>query len=198
MKKILFLHGFASSGHSGTVMTLRQLLYADGVSVIAPDLPVMPLEAMALITKIVKDEQPDVVVTSSMGGLFGEQLRGIPRVFINPAWSMSRLLTFGGMGRREFYNKRADGAKDFKVDKAMVADFKTIEKATGKGITAQDKAMVWGLFGDKDKRVNHQKDFVKLYGKEHFVVFDGEHSLNDKVLSRVVLPIVRQLLGLTD
>ena len=179
-------------------MTLRQLLYADGVSVIAPDLPVMPLEAMALITKIVEDEQPDVVVTSSMGGLFGEQLRGIPRVLINPAWSMSRLLTFGGMGRREFYNKRADGAKDFKVDKAMVADFKTIEKSTGKGITAQDKAMVWGLFGDKDKRVNHQKDFVKLYGKEHFVVFDGEHSLNDKVLSRVVLPIVRQLLGLTD
>ena len=52
------------------------------------------------------------------------------------------------------------------------------------------------LFGDKDKRVNHQKDFVKLYGKEHFVVFDGEHSLNDKVLSRVVLPIVRELLEL--
>ena len=44
--------------------------------------------------------------------------------------------------------------------------------------------------------MNHQKDFVKLYGKEHFVVFDGEHSLNDKVLSRVVLPIVRELLEL--
>ena len=109
---------------------------------------------------------------------------------------MSRLLTFGGMGRREFYNKRADGAKDFKVDKEMVAEFKAIEKSTGKGVTAEDKQLVWGLFGDKDKRVNHQKDYVKYYGKEHFVVFDGEHSLNDKVLSRVVLPIVRQLLGL--
>ena len=168
MKKILFLHGFASSGHSGTVMTLRQLLYADGVSVIAPDLPVMPLEAMALITKIVEDEQPDVVVTSSMGGLFGEQLRGIPRVLINPAWSMSRLLTFGGMGRREFYNKRADGAKDFKVDKAMVADFKTIEKATGKGITAQDKAMVWGLFGDKNR-----KEISRHCTKLHFLALGG-------------------------
>ena len=87
-------------------MTLRQLLYADGVSVIAPDLPVMPQEAMALIAQLIEDERPDVVVTSSMGGLFGEQLHGIPRVLINPAWSMSRLLTFGGMGRREFYNKR--------------------------------------------------------------------------------------------
>ena len=89
MKKILFLHGFASSGHSGTVMTLRQLLYADGVSVIAPDLPVMPQEAMALIAQLIEDERPDVVVTSSMGGLFGEQLHGIPRVLINPAWSTS-------------------------------------------------------------------------------------------------------------
>ena len=156
MKKILFLHGFASSGHSGTVMTLRQLLYADGVSVIAPDLPVMPQAAMTLIAQIIEEEKPDVVVTSSMGGLFGEQLRGIPRVLINPAWSMSRLLTFGGMGRREFYNKRADGAKDFKVDKEMVAEFKAIEKSTGKGVTAEDKQLVWGLFGDKDKRVNHQ------------------------------------------
>ena len=57
MKKILFLHGFASSGHSGTVMTLRQLLYADGVSVIAPDLPVMPQEALALIAQLIEDER---------------------------------------------------------------------------------------------------------------------------------------------
>lgn len=196
MKKILFLHGFASSGHSGTVITLRQLLYADGVSVIAPDIPVMPQEAMDFIQQLVEEEQPDVIVTTSMGGLYGEQLRGIPRVLINPALSMSRLLIFGGMGRREFHNKRADGAKDFKVDKEMVAQFKALEKNTGKGITPDDKKLVWGLFGDKDKRVNHQKDFVKLYGKDHFVVFDGEHSLNDKVLSKVVLPIVRQLLGL--
>ena len=55
MKKILFLHGFASSGHSGTVMTLRQLLYADGVSVIAPDLPVMPQAAMTLIAQIIEE-----------------------------------------------------------------------------------------------------------------------------------------------
>ena len=76
MKKILFLHGFASSGHSGTVMTLRQLLYADGVSVIAPDLPVMPQAAMTLIAQIIEEEKPDVVVTSSMGGLFGRYSSG--------------------------------------------------------------------------------------------------------------------------
>ena len=79
----------------------------------------------------------------------------------------------------------------------MIAQFRTLEKESFKGINAEEKELVWGLFGDKDKKVNHQKDFVKHYGREHFIVFDGEHFLNDKVLSRSVLPVVRQILGLS-
>ena len=54
-----------------------------------------------------------------------------------------------------------------------------------------------GTFRRQGQEVNHQKDFVKHYGREHFIVFDGEHFLNDKVLSRSVLPVVRQILGLS-
>ena len=82
MKKILFLHGFASSGHNGTAIMLREQLYADGVTVIAPDIPVMPAEAMPFLRQLVVDEAPDLIVTASMGGLYGEQLRGIPRILI--------------------------------------------------------------------------------------------------------------------
>lgn len=204
MKKILFAHGFASSGASGTVMTLRQMLYhsaasdtGDEVRVIAPDLPVMPLEAMEMLRQLAADEQPDLILGTSMGAFYAEQLRGFRRILVNPSFQMARLLTFGGMGRREFRNKRADGAHDFKVDKEMIAQFRTLEKESFKGIDAEEKGRVWGLFGDKDKKVNHQKDFIKHYGREHFIVFDGEHFLNDKVLSRSVLPVVRQVLGLS-
>ena len=204
MKKILFAHGFASSGASGTVMTLRQMLYhsaasdaGDEVRVIAPDLPVMPLEAMEMLRQLAADEQPDLILGTSMGAFYAEQLRGFRRILVNPSFQMARLLTFGGMGRQEFRNKRADGAHDFKVDKEMIAQFRTLEKESFKGINAEEKELVWGLFGDKDKKVNHQKDFVKHYGREHFIVFDGEHFLNDKVLSRSVLPVVRQILGLS-
>ena len=204
MKKILFAHGFASSGASGTVMTLRQMLYhsaasdaGDEVRVIAPDLPVMPLEAMEMLRQLAADEQPDLIRGTSMGAFYAEQLRGFSRILVNPSFQMARLLTFGGMGRREFRNKRADGAHDFKVDKEMIAQFRTLEKESFKGIDAEEKERVWGLFGDKDKKVNHQKDFIKHYGREHFIVFDGEHFLNDKVLSRSVLPVVRQVLGLS-
>lgn len=204
MKKILFAHGFASSGASGTVMTLRQILYhsaasdaGDEVRVIAPDLPVMPLEAMEMLRQLAADEQPDLILGTSMGAFYAEQLRGFRRILVNPSFQMARLLTFGGMGRQEFRNKRADGAHDFKVDKEMIAQFRTLEKESFKGIDAEEKGRVWGLFGDKDKKVNHQKDFIKHYGREHFIVFDGEHFLNDKVLSRSVLPVVRQVLGLS-
>ncbi len=203
MKKILFAHGFASSGASGTVATLRQMLYDPAAAgtpnelrVLAPDLPVMPLEAMALLREILEAEKPDLILATSMGAFYAEQLRGFPRILVNPSFQMSRLLTFGGMGRQEFRNKRADGARDFKVDKEMIAQFRTLEKDSFKGIDAADKQCVWGLFGDKDKKVNHQKDFLKHYGREHFVVFDGEHFLNDKVLSRSVLPVVREILQL--
>ena len=204
MKKILFAHGFASSGASGTVMTLRQMLYhsaasdpGDEARVVAPDLPVMPLEAMEMLRQLAADEQPDLILGTSMGAFYAEQLRGFRRILVNPSFQMARLLTFGGMGRREFRNKRADGAHDFKVDKEMIAQFRTLEKESFKGIDAEEKGRVWGLFGDKDKKVNHQKDFIKHYGREHFIVFDGEHFLNDKVLSRSVLPVVRQVLGLS-
>ena len=194
MKKILFLHGFASSGHNGTAIMLREQLYADGVTVIAPDIPVMPAEAMPFLRQLVADEAPDLIVTASMGGLYGEQLRGIPRILINPAFTMAKNLTFGGMGHREFFNKRQDGAKEFKVDRTMIDQFRDIEKQLFKGITADEKVLVWGLFGAHDKRVNHQKDFAKHYGKAQMVVFDGEHSLNGAVVSAVVLPLVRRLL----
>lgn len=203
MKTILFAHGFASSGASGTVATLRQMLYdpaAAGtpgeIRVLAPDLPVMPLQAMALLRQMLEADKPDLILATSMGAFYAEQLRGYRRILVNPSFQMSRLLTFGGMGRQEFRNKRADGARDFKVDKEMIAQFRTLEKDSFKGIDAADKQCVWGLFGDKDKKVNHQKDFLKHYGREHFVVFDGEHFLNDKVLSRSVLPVVREILQL--
>ena len=100
------------------------------------------------------------------------------------------------MGRREFRNKRQDGARDFKVDKELIQQFQQVEKCSFQGITPQDKKLVWGLFGTQDKLVNCQPDFKKHYGTEQMSLFEGEHFLNDKVLSHVVLPLMEQILQL--
>lgn len=193
---LLYIHGFASSGATGTATNMRSALYPDGVQVIAPDVPVMPAEALPFLQQQVQTLQPDLIVATSMGAMYAEQLRGHRRILVNPSFFMAKLLTFDGMGRKPFRNPRQDGAKDFKVDKEMIAQFREVEKQSFQGITPEDKAMVYGLFGDHDKRVNCQPQFLKHYGREHFQLFDGEHFLNDSVLKHTVLPLVRQLLNI--
>ena len=196
MKKVLYLHGFASAGSTGTATTMRNLLYGRDAMVQSPDIPVSPLEAQQMLSDLVQTEQPDLIVATSMGAMYAEQLRGIPRILVNPSFHMARLLTFRGMGRREFRNKRQDGATDFKVDKQLINEFQQVEKFSFQGITSQEKQLVWGLFGTQDKLVNCQADFKKNYGTSQMRLFEGEHFLNDKVLSRVVLPLVEQILQL--
>ena len=131
-----------------------------------------------------------------MGALYAEQLRGRSRILVNPSFHMSRRLTFWGMGKREFRNKRQDGATTFKVDRQMVEEFQQVEKESFQGITTEEKQLVWGLFGRQDKLVNCQPDFLQHYGAEQMLLFDGEHFLNDKVLSKTVLPLAEKLLGI--
>jgi len=196
MKKVLYLHGFASAGSTGTATTMRNLLYGRDVMVLSPDIPVSPLEAQQMLSALVQTEQPDIIVATSMGAMYAEQLKGFPRILVNPSFHMARLLTFRGLGRREFRNKRQDGATDFKVDKQLISEFQQVENTSFKGITPQEKQLVWGLFGTQDKLVNCQADFKKNYGTGQMRLFEGEHFLNDKVLSRVVLPLVEEILQL--
>ena len=196
MKTILYLHGFAGSGASGTATYLRNALYEQGVQVVAPDIPVSPVEAIAFLRRQADELQPDLIVATSMGAMYAEQLRGHLRILVNPSFCMARLLTFGGMGRKPFRNQRQDGAKDFKVDKELISQFREVEKNSFRGITDADRELVYGLFGLHDKRVNCQSDYKKAYGAAHFSTFDGEHYLNDTIAKRDVLPLVRALLGI--
>lgn len=195
-QKVLYIHGFASAGSTGTAMQMRNHLYPYGVSVLSPDVPTSPLEAQKMLQQMVDAEHPDLIVATSMGAMYAEQLIGFPRILVNPSFHMARLLTFRGLGKREFRNKRQDGAKDFKVDKVMIQEFQQVEKTSFKNISANEKELVWGIFGTEDKLVNCQADFKKQYGTGHFLLFEGEHYLNDKVLSRTVMPLVEQLLGI--
>lgn len=192
--KILYAHGFASAGSSGTATHLRNMLYEQGIQVLSPDLPISPLQAIAFLRQYVAEQQPDLIIGTSMGAFYVEQLRGYHRILVNPSFQMSRLLTFRGMGRHEFRNKRADGAKDFKVDKTMIAEYKEVEKYSFQGITDEERELVWGLFGTQDRNVNCQPDFKKHYGTQHFQLFEGEHFLNDKVLKQAVLPVIKKIL----
>lgn len=194
VNKVLYIHGFASAGSTGSATQMRNHLYPKGVQVLSPDVPVDPIEAISFLKTFVEREQPSLIVATSMGAMYAEQLKGFPRILVNPSFHMARLLTFRGLGKREFRNKRQDGQTEFKVDKQMIQAFQQVEKDSFKGIDAKEKALVWGLFGKQDTFVNCQADFLKHYGKEQMQLFEGEHFLNDKVLSKVVMPLVEKTL----
>lgn len=191
-KKLMYVHGFASSGSSGTVMALRR--YLTGWRVVAPDLPIDPFEAMELLRATIEEEQPDIVVGTSMGGMFTQQLWGVPRIIVNPSFEMSRSLLFGKMGKNKYTSKRKDGATEFRVDKKVVEQFKLLEKTQFDGITEDEKQLVWGLFGDKDPVVHFQPLMAKMYGEDRCRWFAGEHRLNDEIVKKVLIPLIDELL----
>ena len=85
MKKILYLHGFASSGASGTVELLRKWFWERAeplhrAVVVAPDIPLDPLVAEKTLEEIAYNEMPDLVIGTSMGGMYAQLLHGFTRI----------------------------------------------------------------------------------------------------------------------
>ena len=99
------------------------------------------------------------------------------------------------MGRNRYTSKRKDGATEFRIDKAVVERFKEMEKHQFDGITEGEKQLVVGLFGDKDPVVHFHPLMAGLYGEERCRWFDGEHRLNDKVVSKVLLPLIMEMVA---
>ena len=62
-------------------------------------------------------------------------------------------------------------------------------------ITPDERKLVWGIFGKNDRLVNCQTEFTKAYGRDHFKLVDGEHSLTQTILKRDVLPIILKILA---
>ena len=193
-KTILYVHGFASSGQTGSVKTLRLLL--PDAAVIAPDLPVEPAEAIALLRSLVESEKPDLIIGSSMGGMYSEMLYGTDRILVNPAFQLAdTLLKNNGLGRHEFHNKRADGEVSFLVTKTLLDHFREVSSHCFER-ACEDASKVYGLFGTRDNLV-HTIDLFR----EHYpqaIRFDGEHHLNDSVIVHSLLPVIQWIADRQD
>ena len=187
-KTVLYVHGFASSGQSGTVTRLRQVL--PEARVIAPDVPVRPEEAFALLQRVCKDERPDLIIGTSMGGMYTEQLRGFDRICVNPALEMGETMKAHGMtGTQQFQNPRLDGVQEFYVDKALIKEYKERSEHRFEGVTEEEKHRVWGVFGDRDDVVDTFDMFHEVYPLATH--FHGEHRMNDQSFMHAVLPVIR-------
>ena len=187
-KTVLYCHGFASSGQSGTVARLREVM--PQAKVIAPDLPIHPAEAIALLRDICQQEQPDLIIGTSMGGMYADQLYGYDRICVNPALEMGETMKAHDMtGTQQFQNPRLDGVQEFYVDKALIKEYKEQAEQRFSGTNTNEQQHVWGLFGDQDDVVDTFGIFSAVYPLATH--FHGEHRMNDKSFMHSVVPVIR-------
>ena len=120
--------------------SLRILL--KGAEVIAPDVPVDPFEAIELLQGICSREQPDLVIGTSMGGMYAEQLSGEDRICVNPALHLAdTLLKNNGLGKQEFHHVRQDGQTSFLVTKSLLEAFREV---SGRRFSQVEPERVYG------------------------------------------------------
>ncbi len=187
-KKILYVHGFMSAGSTHTAELLRQFM--PNATVVAPDLPLVPTEAMDLLRETVETEKPDLIIGTSMGGMYTEMLRGTDRILVNPAFQMGQTITEQNMmGKQIFQNPRKDGVQEFIVTKALVKEYREMTEQCFTGMTDDDRKRVYGLFGDKDPVVHTFDLFSSHY--PNAIHFHGEHRLVEKVLHHYLIPVIR-------
>lgn len=184
--KILFIHGLASSGAYKMASTLRILL--KGSEVTAPDVPIEPSDALALLEGICSREKPDLIVGLSLGGFWAQKLRGYRKMLVNPDLHPSRLLRTK-VGVMEYLSPRRDGAVSFRIEETICQGYETLEKDEFKGLDDEEIALTSGMFADRDEMVNCFDEFQEHYpGRGHR--YPGTHLPNFPETKKYILPVI--------
>lgn len=193
MKKILFLHGFTSSGQCEIATTLMRNL--DGTAeVTAPDLPLHPFEAIGFLEDLCAAERFDLIVGSSCGAFYGQQLvrlTGLPAVLVSPFLKMTEFLA-PRIGRHDYKSPRADGVGQFDITPELVAEFAEMEKHQFDCYDDFDRLRVTGMFGSRDTLAHFREEFCRHYPTA--VDFDGPHTMTADNVTRDLVPQVMRML----
>lgn len=190
MKTILYIHGLSSSGASGTARHLQDLL--PETRVIAPDLPIDPDEALAMLRDLVATERPDIVIGTSMGGMFAQQLYDCKKIIVNPAFHVSRTMR-KQIGICPFLNPRKDGATTCTITSALCDRYEETERRQFDGVTDEAVEKTWALFGAHDTVVNCREEYLQHY--RNCTTFDGEHRLRYENIRDVLVPLIISITG---
>ena len=187
---ILYVHGLASSGNSGTARTIQK--YLPNSKVFSPDLPVNPHEALALLNNIVANEKIDVVVGTSMGGMFAQKMRGIPKVVVNPSFHVSESMR-RKIGIMPFFKKREDGSTEFEITPELCDEYRSLENGQFDNLSPREIDITFGLFGTDDDVVSCEKEYDAHYINK--MIFPGGHRLSDENIHDYVIEAILKLMA---
>lgn len=192
--KILFLHGFTSSGECEIAQTLRAEL-AGVAEVIAPDLPLHPFEAMDMLQDLCSREQFDLIVGSSCGAFYGQQLvrfTGLPAILVSPFFKMTEFLR-PRIGWHEYKSPRADGNQRFEITSRLVYEFADMQEHQFDCYDEFNRNRVIGMFGSHDTLAHFRDIFLKYY--DTALNFNGPHTMTVDNVRRELVPFILRTLS---
>lgn len=180
--KILYIHGLSSSGASDTAESLRYFLQDD--TILSPDIPIDPEEALTMLQEMVEREGVDLVIGTSMGGMFAQKLRGCNKILVNPSFHVSQSMR-SKLGINKFFSVRADGATQYEITEELCDRYEELERTQFEGITDAEREITLGLFGNADDIVNCEAEYKLHYTRcEHF---NGGHRLSENNIKFTLL-----------
>ena len=218
-KKILFLHGFYASGSCVPALALKEAFEKGGTTkpgesrggyratVLTPDLPLHPADAIRLIREICDREKPDILVGNSCGSFYAQMISpiiGVPALLGNPHFKMSDFLR-ERIGNHQYKSPRADGNQNFTITEELVKEFEEIEAHQFdccniyKGNAARPgescgghQVRVWGLFGEEDTLAHFEPLFLEHYLNSYH--FPGGHTPTAEQFKTWYCPLIEKML----
>jgi predicted esterase YcpF (UPF0227 family) len=176
MSKILYLHGFASCGEGNKSTLLKAYFGAD--SVIAPDLPPSPIDAIHSIEEILGSSKIDILIGSSLGGYYATVLAekyGMKAVLLNPSTQPWKTLASCTGWQKRFCDEEI-----FEFKSVYLEQLKMLQ-------TTPDKGKYLLLLQSGDEVLDYTKA-QSLYNKHKIIVeYGGNHRFEnlDEYLSMI-------------
>lgn len=190
---ILYLHGFASSGNSGTAREIQETLTK--CRVISPDLPIDPDEAIKIIQKTIDEESIDLVIGTSMGGLFASMVHDMPRILVNPSFHVWRMMKNRLDGAESvvipFFKARKDGSIEFTLTREHADRYFDFGEQVFKSAKS-DNHQTLGVFGTDDNVVDCKEEYLEHFDNIRY--FKGGHRLDKSAVKEVIVPAILQMI----
>jgi len=201
MKKILFLHGFYASGQCVPATALKEA-FEGRATVLTPDLPLHPVEALDFVRDLCEQEYPDVLVGNSCGSFYGQMIASemeLPALLGNPHFRMTEFLQ-PRIGPQQYKSPRKNGNQHFTIDEQLICEFAALEAcqfdfgaaARAHNVSTSHREKVYGLFGEQDTLAHFEPLFLEHY--THSFHFPGGHTPTASEVTQWYVPLVEKLL----
>ena len=102
-----------------------------------------------MLHALCKSEHPELLIGTSMGGMFAGLMKRHKKILVNPAFHVSEFMRTQ-LGVREFLNSRQNGEIHFEITPRLCDEYLQLENYQFENISDFDKANTYALFGKND------------------------------------------------